>query len=529
MPIKSFSGTWDEQKAAHLLRRTLFGPNYKQIQDATSLGLNTLIDNLLTLPQETPPLTVSNVEENASIGQTWVDKVYPSDIQKAQLVNNVRNESLGCWSIENLSKGTFSIVEKMALFWQNHFAAEYTNDARATYNYIHLLRTNALGNFRELVKKVTIDPCMLLFLNGNTNTKNSPNENYSRELLELFSVGKGVQTGTGDYTNYTEEDIKQGAKILTGWNVQGFLSSTENTTSSIFIPSRHDNTEKILSSRLGNKMIQGAADQEYALYIDHLFSTNVPAIFICKKLYRWFVNYDITDAVLKDVIEPLAQLLVDSDYEIKPVLKAFLTSEHFYDVSSFGTIIKNPLEFIFSLVNSTNTNFDYTLQVKYDFFKQIYGFSAVIGLNYFRPPSVGGWTAYYQAPSYSRLWMNSSYIKLRFDVASFLLTDSFKSEIDTDAVFTLNVLDYVKGLSNPVSAQQIVDDTALVFCPKGLSDNVKLALKLILTGGQPDFEWTLQYNEYLADSSNVMKKTAIVGRIRLFLDYLFKLPEFQTI
>jgi uncharacterized protein (DUF1800 family) len=529
MPIKPFSGTWDEKQAAHLLRRALFGPSYKYIQDATSFGLTTTVDTLLNLSQETQPLTVSNVEENASIGQTWVDKVYPSDVQKAQLVNNIRNESLGCWLMDNIAKNSFSIGEKMALFWQNHFAAEYTNDARASYNYMHLLRTNALGNFRELVKKVTIDPCMLLFLNGNTNTKNSPNENYSRELLELFSVGKGVQIGTGDYTNYTEEDIKQGAKILTGWNVQGFLSSTQTTTSSIFIPSRHDNTDKTLSSRLGNKVIKGASDQEYADYINHLFSTNVPALFICKKLYRWFVNYDITDSVTKEIIEPLAQLMVDSDYEVKPVLKALLTSEHFYQESSLGTIIKNPLEFLFSLVNSTQTSFDYPLEVKYDFYKQFYGFSAVIGMNYFRPPSVGGWTAYYQAPSYSRLWMNSSYIKLRFDVASYLLSDSFKSEVDTDAIFTLNVLDYVKGLSNPVSAQQIVEDTALVFCPKGLSDSVKSALKLILTGGQDDFEWTLQYNQYLADSSNDMKKTAIVGRIRQFLDYLFKLPEFQTI
>lgn len=529
MAIKPFSGTWDENKAAHLLRRTLFGPTYKQIQDVKTLGLTSAIDTLLSLPAETQPLTVSSVEEIAKKGETWVNKPYPADIQKAQLTNNIRNESLGCWLIENLTHTDLSIVEKMSLFWQNHFAAESTNDARASYNYMNLLRTNALGNFRELVKKITVDPCMLLFLNGNSNTKNSPNENYSRELLELFSVGKGTQVGTGDYTNYTEEDIKQGAKILTGWNVQGFLSSTETTTSSFFIPNRHDNTNKTLSSRLGNKVIQGNGDQEYKDYIDHLFSTDIPAKFICKKLYRWFVNYDITADVQKNVIDPLAQLLVDSDYEMKPVLKALLTSEHFYETAALGTIIKNPLEYLFSLVNSTNTKFEFTTEINYDFFKQIYGFSTVIGMNYFRPPSVGGWTAYYQAPSYSRLWMNSSYIKLRFDVASYLLTDSFKSQVDNSAIFTLNVLDYVQGLSNPVSAQQIVDDTALVFCPKGLPDSVKTALKLILTGGQPDFEWTLQYNEYLADNTNVMKKTAIVGRIRQFLDYLFKLPEFQTI
>ena len=417
----------------------------------------------------------------------------------------------------------------MSLFWQNHFAAEYSNDARATYNYINLLRTNALGNFRELVKAVTIDPCMLMFLNGNSNTKNKPNENYSRELLELFSVGKGPQVGAGDYTNFTEEDIKQGAKILTGWNVKGVLSSIETTTSSYFISSKHDLSSKTLSPRLGSVVIQNGNEQEYKTYIDHLFSTNIPALFICKKLYRWFVNYDITDEVQKTVIEPLAQLLVESDYEIKPVLKALLSSEHFYEVKMVGTIIKNPLEFLFSLTNSTNSMFNFTTEISYSFLKEIYNFSAVIGMNYFRPPSVGGWTAYYQAPSFTRLWMNSSYVKLRFDVAAYLLTDGFKSKVDSNTIFTINVIDYVQGLSNPKSAPQIVDDTVLVFCPKGLPDQVKNTLKLILTDGQPDFEWAIQYDEYIKDSSNMMKKNAIIGRLRLFLSYLFKLPEFQTI
>jgi len=529
MAIKTYTGVWNENQAAHLLRRTLFGPTYTQIKAAQNLGLQDTIHAIFTTPNQTQPLTVSSEEQIAKIGETWVDKIYPSDIQKAQITNNKRNESLGCWTMENISKAQFSIVEKMSLFWQNHFAAEYSNDARANYNYINLLRTNALGNFRELVKAVTIDPCMLMFLNGNSNTKNKPNENYSRELLELFSVGKGPQVGAGDYTNFTEEDIKQGAKILTGWNVKGVLSSIETTTSSYFIPNKHDISSKTLSYRLGSVVIQNGNEQEYKTYIDHLFSTNVPALFICKKLYRWFVNYDITDEVQKTVIEPLAQLLVESDYEIKPVLKSLLTSEHFYDVKMVGTIIKNPLEFLFSLTNSTNSAFNFTTEINYSFLKEIYSFSAVIGMNYFRPPSVGGWTAYYQAPSFTRLWMNSSYVKLRFDVAAYLLTDGFKSKVDNSSIFTLNVIDYVQSLSNPKSAPQIVDDTVLVFCPKGLPDQVKTTLKLILTDGQPDFEWTLQYDEYINDSSNVMKKNAIIGRLRQFLSYLFKLPEFQTI
>ena len=529
MAIKSYTGLWDENKAAHLLRRTLFGPTYKQIIDAKNLGLQATLDAIFLLPNPTQPITVSSDEQVAKKGETWVDKPYPSDPQKAQITNGARNESLGCWSMDNIAQGNFSILEKMSLFWQNHFAAEYTNDARATYNYITLLRSNALGNFRELVKQVTIDPCMLLFLNGNTNTKNSPNENYSRELLELFSVGKGPQVGAGDYTNFTEEDIKQGAKILTGWNVRGFLSAIETTTSSVFMPNRHDNNSKTLSPRLGSKVIENAGDQEYKVYIDHLFSTNVPALYICKKLYRWFVNYDVTDEVQKTVIEPLAQLMVESDYEVAPVVKALLSSEHFYDIKMVGTIIKNPLEFLFSLTNSSNSTFDFSTEINYSFFREIYNFSSVIGMNYFRPPRVGGWTAYYQAPSFTRLWMNSSYVKLRFDVAGYLLTDNFKSKVNSTSVFTLNVIKYVQSLSNPLSPQQIVDDTALVFCPKGLTDQVKTTLQLILTDGQPDFEWTLQYEEYIKDSSDVMKKNAIIGRLRQFLAYLFKLPEFQTI
>lgn len=528
MALTPFSGTWDADKAAHLLRRTLFGPTYKQIQQATNDGLSVTIDKLLTLPNYSKPLSVSDVDTITPKGQTWIDKVYPSDPYTAQMVQNVRNESLAAWSFENIHREGFSIAEKMSLFWQNHFAAEFTNDARATYNYINLLRTNALGNFKELVKKVTVDPCMLLFLNGNSNTKNSPNENYSRELLELFTVGKGPQVGVGDYTNYTEEDIKQGAKILTGWNVWGFMSSTETTTSAIYLPNKHDTTTKTLSARFNNATILNGNELEYANYIDVIFSSNKAAQYICKKLYRWFVNYDITPEVQSQIIDPMAALMVSSNYEILPVIKALLSSQHFYDISTRGTIIKNPIEFIFSLLNSTETQFDFGLNVNYDFYMQIYGFSAVIGINYFRPPSVGGWPAYYQVPSYSRLWMNSSYIKLRFDIAGYLLTNEFKSKQDKTKFCTIDVFSLVKNLSLPTSAQQVIDDLALIFCPKNLPQTKKDELRLILTGGQPDFEWTLQYNEYLADPNNINKMIAIQTRIRLVLDSIFKLPEFQT-
>jgi uncharacterized protein (DUF1800 family) len=113
----------------------------------------------------------------------------------------------------------------------------------------------------------------------------------------------------GDYTHYTEEDIKQGAKILTGWNVWGFMSSTETTTSAIYLPNKHDTTTKTLSARFNNATITNGNELEYANYIDVIFSSDKAAKYICKKLYRWFVNYDITPEVQSKIIDPMAALM----------------------------------------------------------------------------------------------------------------------------------------------------------------------------------------------------------------------------
>ena len=528
MALEAFSGTWDEQVAAHLLRRTLFGATYQQIQYAKQKGLSAILDELFVFPAQTLPVTISDKEGIVTMGQPWVNAVFPSI--NGQETQNARNESLGGWGIQNISNESFSIQEKMSLFWQNHFAAEPSNDARATYSYLKLLRENSLGNFKDLVKKMTIEPNMLIFLNGDSNTKNSPNENYSRELLELFSVGKGIQTAVGDYTTYTETDIQQGAKILTGWRVQGMQSDTMTSVTSVFDPSKHDTSTKTLTARLGSKTIANGNEKEYSNYIDVLFESDHAAQFICKKLYRWFVNYDITPTVQTTVIDPMVQLLITNNFEIKPVVRALLSSAHFYAISNRGTIIKNPLELVFSMLNSTGSKLSFTTEINYDFYNQLGGICGVMGMSYFRPPNVGGWPAYYQAPNYSRLWINSSYLNLRFLISSALtLTDQFKSKVDNTKYWQIALIPFIQGLSSPTDPVQVIEDMGLVFCPKGLTSEEKLKLKTVLTNGLPDFEWTVQYNQYLGNTTDATMKKALELRIGLTLDTLFKLPEFQTI
>lgn len=525
LSLTPYSGTWTKVQAAHLLRRTLFGPTFEQIQQAVADGMDATVAQLLTLPVTNPPLSYQAGEAVAAFGTTWVTSVYPSG--NTSPTDNARRASLAGWMMQRANQATLSIQEKMCLFWDNHFGVEGTFDARAIYNLHELYRTNCLGNFKQLVKSVTIDPNMLLFLNGASNNLYSPNENYSRELLELFTVGKGLQVGPGDYSNYTEADVAAGAKILTGWYVDGMLSTTMTSPVGVYTPMLHDATIKTLSAHFGGATIANADSLEYANYLDVIFQQPDMAKFICRKLYRWFVNYDLTQAVEDTVIADMATTLESNNFDILPVMDQLLKSDHFYDVTMLGTIIKNPLEHMFSLLNSTHSAPAYDLATNYDMYLQVYYLAQTLGMDYFRPPSVGGWTSYYQAPSFSRLWANSSYIKLRFDLTSYM---TVYTGIQVNGhFFKVNSLGFLDGLSLPNSAPQVIDDIVDVFCPKGLAASQKLVLKSLLTNGLPDFEWTTQYNDYTANPGNTTYSDPVRQRVEYVLYRLFQMPEFQTI
>jgi uncharacterized protein (DUF1800 family) len=528
LSLAPYTGVWTKNEAAHLLRRTLFGPTLAKINNTVSNGMESAVNQLLFIPTYNPPVTYDAVDTLAPIGTTWINSVYPLDPVQRQDIENVRRNSLGAWKIQLINNEDYSIHQKMVLFWQNHFAAEATFDSRASYDYHELISNNALGNFKQLVKDMTINASMLVFLNGAQNNRFSPNENFAREILELYTVGKGPQIGEGDYSNYTEADIQVGAKIFTGWTIQDFLSDTVTSASSYFDPNLHDTSDKTLSAYFGNAVVSNTNENEYANYIDIIFQHPNTAKHICRKLYRWFVNYDLSAEVEDTVVAGMATTLVANDFEILPVITELLKSEHFYDMSVRGAIIKNPLEFAFSVYNSTNSTYpDTDINVQYRMYMNIYWSCGSLGMSYFSPPSVGGWTAYYQAPNFTKLWINSSYIKLRFDLASYLVrwgginVDGFR--------YPINHFEFLNNLSLPSDAPQVIEDMVTVFCPKGLDATKKTILKAILTNGLPDFEWTVQYNEYLADPDNSAVSDPVKLRIALTLDQLFKYPEFQTI
>lgn len=524
--MNPYTGPWTKAEAAHLLRRTMFGPTNQQILDAVADGMTTTVTNLLQIPAVSDPLAFDANETIVPFGTTWVNSVYPSDVAQAQLVETARLMSLGSWVIERINTEQVSIAEKMCLFWQNHFAATAGSDARATYDYHMLIRQYALGNFKQFVKDMTINPNMLLFLNGATNNVFFPNENFARELLELYTIGKGPQIGPGDYSNYTEDDIFEAAKVLTGYYVDGLRSDTLTDVTAVYNSILHDSSTKTLSYHFGNASITDNGANEYGDLIDIIFQQNECANFICRKLYRYFVNYDLTTDVETNVIPDMASTLIANNYDILPVMSELLQSEHFYDIAIRGAIIRGPLDMVFSMFNGTGTIPSFDLDTDSQMRLLLYGFCEQQGQSYAAPPAVAGWPAYYQTPAYSQLWINATTLKSRFEAATGL---TFLTGIPINGEnLRLDALNFLDNLSDPTQPSTIIDDLADVFAPKGLNVAQKLILQNLLLQGLSVSDWQMEYGLYLSDPLNPTYADPIRARVSAVLNYMFRMPEFHV-
>ncbi|MCB0587951.1 MAG: DUF1800 domain-containing protein [Phaeodactylibacter sp.] len=520
--LEPYTGPWEYEQAAHLLRRALFGPTYVQIREAAGQGLGPTLEQLFTpLPLPEPPLNHFFQEDpQVPVGQTWVDAPYYENVN----VRGYRRQSLRAWTMELLYSEGASIREKLTLFWHNHFAVREINDAKFLYKHISLLRKYAWGNFRELVKAVTIDPAMLRFLNGNQNTRTAPNENFARELLELFTIGKGPLAGPGDYTNYTEDDIREIARVLTGWRDVGFFSTNPGiSVGAIFRPFQHDSGQKQLSHRFNNILIEDMGDQEYAHLIDVIFQQDEAARFICRKLYRWFVYYVIDDNAEENVIAPMAQLLVDNDYEIQPALEALLGSAHFFDMLNVGPMIKNPLDFVMSSIKPFGVEFPQPLRPRYNGFLALFNSTVLQQMEYYNPPQVAGWKAYYQEPQYYRTWINATTLPIRMLVTDTMALNGFPAG---DFRVRIDPLAFVETIDNPNDPNALIEEFVQILFPQPITDDQKAALKEVLIPGLPDFEWTVEYNLYLANPDDEELAEAVATKLRQLIQAMLSMPEF---
>jgi uncharacterized protein (DUF1800 family) len=511
--LDPYKGSWTAAQARHLLRRTTFGPSIQMVDKSVGLGLNGTINALFApLPMPAPPVKsipdgTGNNQINdpvAKYGETWVNGAPFPNINPPMLRNRVlrsRSKSLYSWTVLQMHYSEISIREKMTLFWHNHFVVADGTIAHREYLYYDVLRRFATGNFKELTKEITIDTGMLLYLSGAVNTNMAPNENYARELLELFTVGKGALAAPGDYTTFTEDDVIAMAKVLTGWRV--LPVSNQNTLKAQFTATSHTPGNKQLSHRFKNAVIAENGQQEFHDLIDVIFKHDECARFIVRKLYHWFVHYDITAEIENKIIEPLAVILRNNNYEIAPALKVLLQSEHFYGVTA--CMIKSPMDLMMSATRGLGINPPQgEVEDEYDHAYHHYIMSTDLEQALFYHPNVAGWKAYYQSPQFDKLWINNLLLPKRHEFCRLMVEGGTFNYNDVNYRVTalVPVLEIVKKINDAKDPNVLVNKLVEVMFNFPITEKQLNSLKEILIGGLPDFEWTVEYSDYLANPSN---------------------------
>jgi len=338
-----------QKEIQYLFNRAGFGLSPQEVQSGAFPNRQTALDYLFSYNTNPRPLAPNYPVPIKNKSMTEKEKGQQRREQQ-RIVKMIGVD----WIVNMGKEPQNALAEHMSLFWHGHFACR-TKVAFLAAQQLDSIRKNALGNFRELVLAIAKDPSMIRYLNNQQNRKDRPNENFARELMELFTIGRG---------NYTETDVKQAARAFTGWfsNKKGEFNFRED---------RHDFGKKTFMGKTGK--FDGTD------IINIILERKETAVFIVSKLYRYFVNEQINPKY----IEELASLFYDSDYDIKKLMYAIFSSDWFYDAKNIGTKIKSPVELAAGMIRQAG------LEVSEP--KSLYLLQKSLSQNLFDPPNVAGW------------------------------------------------------------------------------------------------------------------------------------------
>lgn len=486
---------FDYWKAHHLLTRAGFGGTPSQVQKLASLGLNQAVDLLLNY-QDLPasPLKMSQFDSGIIRPYSQQERAVVtkarrnSDEAALSRIRQQRNEQraqdrgqmrrIQAWWLKRIIETNRPTEEKMTLFWHGHFASSF----RAVEDSYHMLmqnnlfRQHAVGNFKELAHAIIRDPAMIAYLNNNQNRRQAPNENLARELMELFTLGEG--------NAYSENDIKEGARCLTGY--------TFDDDEFVFKAQNHDDEFKtVLGSR-------GQFDGHD--FIELIFRRPEVSQYICLKLYKFFVQ-DVPQAPARNIqtlIQRMAKELRSSNYEIKPVLRTLFRSQHFYDQSNLAAQIKSPIQLTVQAVRSLLRT------VPAGVLPDLAAACEMMGQGLFYPPTVQGWTG-------GRNWINTSTMFVRQNTLIYMLTgrrpDMYSWETSGlgkyDATHLVDHLRKSNGTLEPREA-------------------IRYLLRFTL-GSEPQIERIETLEKFVASRGNQLTNDMIIGLLAL----IAAMPEYQ--
>ncbi len=366
---------WNRKWAAHLYRRAAFGASREELLEAERLGFDATVELLLN-------------------GRAEAKELLPTllDAGRAAASQNDRGEQLRGWWLYCMIHGGHPHREKLALFWHNHFATSINkvSSPEAMFRQNCLIREHSLGKFEPFLQAMSRDPAMLLWLDSNANVRGKPNENYAREVMELFSLGVG---------SYAEADIREAARAFTGWHTDG--------KSFRFNAALHDDGPKSFFGKSGN--------WDGRDIVKLILEQPAAARFLVGKLYAAFVS---EIAPPEGLLEPLCESFRKSGYDIASLVKTILTSRYFYSERAFRKRIKGPVEFVLGAVKATYKSLgERDAEYRPLPHAVLVPKLAAMGQTLFAPPNVKGWPG-------GRAWLNTSTLLERANFAAALTSGS---------------------------------------------------------------------------------------------------------
>ncbi len=566
-PIPNTSA-WGVKEALHLLRRTGFGYKKADVDTLVALGsadaaVNAIL-NINTTPPAPPvvwyekynlPTGVTNNDAAGLLnGADWTNSpfAYVSAASDGlqQTSNYYRFTGMRAWMYGQAFNQDITIREKMVLFWYHFMPIDFDaidnssnsrisqNSARIFYSYNKMFRDGCLGNFKTLIKNVSKHPCMMFYLNNQINSATAPDENFARELMELFTLGKDP------LSLYTQADVIEVAKVVTGWRVQN-LSTTTPVTS--YDTTKHKTGNKVFSAFFGNQIITAPTtaatttaatmDAEFIALFDMIFSkSKVVSEYICRRLYRFFVYYDIDANIEANVIVPLAQTFVANNWEILPVLQQLFKSEHFFDQANFGVYIKSPFDLIAGAARTFNLNYNVSNQLNYEAQYRLWldfneSFSNPMEQRMGSIPNVSGWNAFYQVPAFHQYWINTNTIQKRAAFLTSIFNGYTRTYSTLATIIKVDVIAYVQQFPNAtiLDPNLLVSECIKYLLPVDLSQAQKDAMKgqTLLYQQSTDAYWTTAWNNYLQAPTNTSFKSIVTDRLKNLLFTIVQLAEFQ--
>ena len=543
MPIQAYTGPFGREEMKHLLRRTLFGVTRADLVHFEGQSLDQVIDALLNVVNDTtPPIKAYTggpnnapdpdaLDPQVPFGSTWVDTVrYGANDEELTDLTAARIGSYVWWRTGLMVEQERTIREKMVLFWYNQMPSQVFSifNPRLSYQYDQLLRDQCLGNHRSFMYDVTTSGSMLVFLNGYLNTANAPDENYARELMELFTLGEG--------SGYTEEDVQAAARVLTGWSVFEQDQIGEIVLPFVaFRPSQHETANKQFSAFFNNTVITGqsgatAGETELNALLDMVCATDTVSKFICRELYRFFVHGEIDANTETNVIEPLAQLFRDNAAapdQMRTVIRALLTSEHFFDAAIRACMIMSPADLVIGNLRKLDAPMPTPVQLEaqYRVWRDVYYLMAYSGQDILNPPNVAGWPAYYQYPQYDNIWMDTATYPARNFTVQGILYNGFSTPNNLyqpesrNLLFKPDLLAVVAQFNDPYNPNTLVTDAAELLFAVPVSAGVKGQLKTnyLLLGQMNDAYWSDAYELYVLDPNTTNMTAQLVPSLLLWL------------